>query len=492
MGLDRLRTLARRLYDARALVELVSWDQQTYMPPRGQEARARHMALLAGWAHELLVSEELGSELQAAETEASGESALWIARLRRDRERALRVPRQLVERLAEVTARGHRAWLDARSAEDFGRFEPVLREILDLKRQEAEALGPPDGGELYDALLEEYEPGMRVRELDTLVEEVVQASKRVLQEVAVSQEEGPEVPGPFPLPGQEALCRFVLERMGFDFEGGRLDVSPHPFTTGLDIGDVRLTVRYREEDFRPALYAAMHEGGHGLYEQGLDPQWGGTPLAEAASLGVHESQSRFWENQVGRSRAFLAFLLPELERRFGDALGGVDLEGLWRHVNRVAPTLIRVEADEVTYNLHIALRYDLERRLLSGGLDVADLPEAWRGGMEELLGIRPGRPSEGELQDVHWSMGLVGYFPTYLLGNLYAAQFAEALVEEVPDWEARASAGDFEGLLSWLREKIHRQGRRFEPPELVRYVTGEPVSAAAFRRYLEAKYLGER
>ena len=488
MSLEELRRRALEIHDLRALGELGSWDQQTYMPPGGTEARARQLALVARMSHDMFVSDEFGRLLDAAEAEATGDDAVWVARLRRDRDRALRVPSRLVERLTQVTSRAHLAWVQARKEGDFGMFQPLLEEILDLKRQEAEALGPPDGGELYDALLEDYEPGMRVAALDPIVEEVVRISRQTLEQVRERQGDRPTVQGAFPREAQEELCRFVLRRMGFDFESGRLDVSAHPFTTSFDVRDVRLTTRYDEADFRTSLYGAMHEGGHGLYEQGLEQKWVGTPLAEAASLGVHESQSRFWENQVGRSRAFLAFLEPELKRRF-PGLSGLDGEDLWRHVNWVEPSPIRVEADEVTYNLHVALRYDLEKRLLRGDLRVSEIPEAWRAGMQEYLGIQPRSAAEGELQDVHWSMGLVAYFPTYLLGNLYAAQLAEALASDLPDLEQRVERGDLRPLLEWLRRKVHRHGRRFDPPELIQEATGAAPTAEPSGRYLTRKYL---
>ena len=491
MSYEELKTLLTTIHDYQAISELLSWDQQTLMPPKGDEARARQAALAATQAHHLLTSQQLGDLLEAARKEdLDADQRIVVERAAKDRDRAVRVPADLVERIVSVTSKAHHVWIEARKNDDFGSFAPVLEEIVSLKREQAEALGWPAEGEPYDALLDEYEPETTCAEIAPIIEAVADEASRALAAIQA----GPNRPDrallekPVSEKIQERFCREVLMEMGFDFQAGRLDRSAHPFTTSFDPGDVRLTTRYNERFLPTAVFGAIHEGGHGLYEQGLDKKWVGTALAEAVSLGVHESQSRLWENQIGRSLPFWRHFYPKLQKLTGDTFRNVRLEDFHFAVNDVRPSLIRVEADEVTYNLHIALRFRLERALLSGDLPVADLPGAWNETSKALLGLEPKTHAEGLLQDVHWSMGLIGYFPTYLLGNLYAAQIVEAIRRDISDLDDQIARGEFSPLLDWLRKNIHSQGRRYSPTKLIEQATGRPPSAEPFSRYLRDKY----
>ncbi len=362
--------------------------------------------------------------------------------------------------------------------------------MLDLSRAKADCYGASTAAGRYDELMAEYEPGVRSEEIEGVFSGLRARLAPLIGEIAAA---GPPPPSGIhaarvPIPEQQAFSTHVAERIGFDFGAGRLDTSTHPFCQGVGPGDTRLTTRYREDEFPDALSSTLHESGHGLYEQGLPKaEFPGQPLSEAASLGIHESQSRLWENMVGRSRAFWEWALPEVRRRFGAVIGGPSVDEVFRAMNRVEPNLIRVDSDEATYNLHIMLRFDLERALLGRDLPVTDLPGAWNERMREDLGLHVPDDRRGVLQDIHWSMGAIGYFPTYTLGNLYAAQMWEAVSRDVPALESEISRGEFGALLAWLRERIHRHGRRFPATELCERATGKPLEPEPFLRYLEGK-----
>jgi len=483
---ETLLRLWGEIADLAAAAELLGWDQETCMPPRGQEGRGRVLATLAGLRHERLTAPALWDALEAcaAAAEPGTPLAAMVRDARRQVERARRVPGDLARALAETQSRALARWQEARRQDDFSLFQEDLEAILRLKREEAADLAE-EGQGLYDALLDEYEPGTREAALEPLFRRLREALAPLVQAVADSGRVVDESParGRFPRDDQLAFGRMVAERMGFDFQAGRLDASTHPFCSGFHPGDVRLTWRWQEDDFRPALFGIMHEAGHGLYEQGLPLEWQRTPIGGAVSLGVHESQSRLWENQVGRSRAFWEWALPRLRERFpGCAATSVDV--LWPALNVVRPSFIRVEADQVTYNLHIALRFGLEQALFRGSLEVADLPEAWNEASEELLGIRPRTAAEGVLQDIHWAMGAFGYFPTYTLGNLVAAQLHARAREEFGDLDALLARGELEPLRDWLRERVHRHGSRWRAPELVERATGRPLGVEDFLEHV--------
>lgn len=490
----------RAVATLRSVAGLLGWDQETYMPDAAGGARAEQAGALAGLIHERATSARLGGLIERARSACTEGDGAWAAAIREaawDYERAMRLPGSLVSELAGVTSRAQQAWRAARAASDFGAFAPHLGRVIELTREKARCYGAPAGGELYDALLESYEPGARAAAL----EGVFGPLRVELSGLVAELLDRGTPPGDGPLRSdapREAQHRFglmVIGAMGFDLRAGRLDVAAHPFCEGLAPGDTRLTTRYGSGLFADALFSTMHEAGHGLYEQGLaklgpdgEPgPWWGTPLSEAASLGMHESQSRMWENLVGRGRAFWGWAGPRAASDLG--VDG-DPEAIFRAVNRVERGFIRVEADEATYNLHVMLRFDLERAMLRGDLGVNDLPGAWGAGFERLLGAVVPDDARGCLQDVHWSLGLIGYFPTYTLGNLYAAQFFEAIRARHPDLDARLARGDFSPVLEWNREHVHAHGRRYGAGELCERATGGPVSAGPLLRHLRGK-LGE-
>jgi carboxypeptidase Taq len=395
-----------------------------------------------------------------------------------------------VREIARTTALAQQAWRSAREGSDYAAFAPWLERVLSLSRAKAECYRSDPATPLYDVLLDVYEPGAKAAELERVFAELRARLAPLIAEIAAAgPRPAPRVQaGDVAIPLQQALNTRVAERMGFDFDAGRLDVSTHPFCEGIGPGDTRLTTRYREDAFTDSLSSTMHEAGHGLYEQGLPKaELFGQPLAEAASLGIHESQSRLWENMVGRSREFWHWVLPHARQLFGAAMSGVTGDDLYRAMNRVEPGLIRVDSDEATYNLHIMLRFDLERALLDEELSVADLPGVWNERVRADLGLEVPDDRRGCLQDIHWSMGAVGYFPTYTLGNLYAAQLWSAARRALPDLDERIAHGELAPLLEWLRENVHRYGRELSAAELCERATGSALSAAPFLEYLESK-----
>lgn len=481
--------LVREIGQLESISQLLDWDSETYMPPNGLAVRAEQLALLAAMAHERLSNPRLGEMLSQLEGAALDPvQTTNVRETRRAHDRAVKVPGHLVRRIAKAAALAKVGWGKARDQSDFSIFAPHLEELLNLKRQVADAIGYQ--GERYDALLDEYEPGMTAAE----VEAVFAALRGPLAEFtrrltsARRQPDTAILHRRFPRQAQERFARRMAEAIGFDFQSGRIDVSRHPFCSGTGPGDVRLTTRYFEDFFNAAVFGVLHEAGHGLYEQGLDPKHVFTPAGAYVSLGVHESQSRMWENMVGRSRTFWERFYPECQEAFPASLGDVSLNAFYAAINKVEPSLIRVEADEVTYNLHIIVRFELERAMLNGAVAVKDVPAAWNAKMNELLGIAPGDDAEGCLQDIHWSMGMFGYFPTYALGNLYAAQFFEAANRAIPNLIERIRRGDLGVLREWLRSNIHRHGRRYRAGELVRQVTGKPLSTEPFLRYIRDKF----
>jgi carboxypeptidase Taq len=463
------------------------------MPRGGSEHRSRQLALLAGLAHEKWTDRRLGDWLSTVEgsrlvSDPEAPEAVNVRELRRCYDRKTKLPRALVEELARETSLAQQVWVEARQRRDFGHFRHALGNIVRLQRSQAECLGYEDSP--YDALLEEYEPGTRSRDLVTLFE----ALRRELVPLVTAILDSPKRPDDslldrdYPVDRQRLFGEQIAAVIGFDFERGRLDTAAHPFCTGIGPGDSRITTRYDPRDFTESFTGILHEVGHALYEQGLDPEHYGTPMGEAASLGVHESQSRLWENGVGRSRSFWEFALPLARGLFPGSLGKVDCDGFLFALNAVKPSLIRTQADEVTYNLHIVIRFDLERSLISGDLPVAELPGAWRAAYRRDLGIEPAHDGEGCLQDIHWAAGLFGYFPTYTLGNLYAAQLFDGAERDLGDLSSAFRLGSFRGLLEWLRDRVHRHGQRYRAVDLMTRATGEsptdgPLIASLRKRY---------
>jgi carboxypeptidase Taq len=490
---QELQTRLGEIADLQAAAALLSWDQETYMPPGGAQARAIQLGTLARTAHAWFIADEIGQLLEDLEAEAAGldydsfeASLIRVTQRRYARERKL--PTELVAELAKVTSLAQVAWQKARAASEFGQFQPHLEKVLALTIQKAEALGYED--RIYDPLLDEYEPQMMTSQVQALFAEMKAGLVLLVQAIAERQDAVDDLvlAQEFDEGRQWEFGVEVIKHIGFDFEHGRQDHSAHPFTTSFSPSDVRLTTRLRRDQFKMALFASIHEAGHGMYEQGFDRIFDRTLLSNSASMGAHESQSRMWENIVGRSRGFWVFWLPRLKQRFPVQLEGVSVEAFYRAINRVEPSLIRVEADEVTYNLHIMLRFEIENLLLEGQVKLAELPELWNAKMEEYLGIRPPDDARGVLQDVHWSVGYFGYFPTYSLGNLLAAQFYNQAVSELPDIPAQIERGEFASLFNWTRAKIHRLGAKYTPTELVERITGGPIRTGPFLDYVRGKY----
>ena len=495
-SLTRLKEIDREIRLLEHVSEVLGWDQETYMPDGAIAERSEQLALLQSKVHSLLTSEEtgrlfedVGASAQRPEGDPSlpAEGAAFVRAFYREYSRNARLPNDLVTRIARKTSTGQAAWAKAREAEDFSKFAPHLEEIVELTLEKAECIGFDEHP--YDALLDEYEPWMKASRVREIFGDLRSRLVPLVQQIGDAPQVNDSFLKPsFPVDAQEDFGRRVLADLGFDLHRGRLDVSAHPFTTTLGFDDVRLTTRYNAHYFQTAIFGTIHECGHGLYELGFDPTHRGSVLASATSLGIHESQSRFWENFVGRSRAFWSRYLDPLREYFPTQLDGITVDQFYRAINKVEPSHIRVEADEVTYSLHIILRFELELALTEGSIDIDALPEAWREKSKQLLGIIPESDADGVLQDIHWSMGGIGYFPTYSLGNLYAAQFAEALRNDIGDLDVRVRAGEFSVILDWLREHIHRHGAAKTARELAVDVTGHPVDAGHFVEYLRKKY----
>ncbi len=491
--LQELKTRLAEISDLSKAAALLSWDQETYMPPGGAKARSEQLATLSKLAHELFVSDEIGRLLEdlsgpAVNLDPDSDDACLIRVTARDYAKARKLPPELVADLARTTSAAIPVWAKARQESDFALFAPHLEKIVGLLIQKAEALGYKD--RLYDALLDEYEPDMTAAQVEAIFAELKTEIVPLLRAITANLDavDDAVLHRDFDEGKQWDLGIEVLKLIGFDFERGRQDKSTHPFTTAFSPTDVRLTTRIDRTFLSQSLFGTLHEGGHALYDQGISLALDRTPLGTGASLGIHESQSRTWENLIGRSRAFWRFFFPRVQAAFPDQLADADAETLYRAVNKVRLSLIRVEADEVTYNLHIMLRFELENDILEGRVGIAEIPAAWNAKMESYLGLVPPDDAQGALQDIHWAWGSMGYFPTYSLGNLISVQFFDQARTDLPDLEAQIEAGEFAPLLSWLREHIHRHGRKFTPVELVERVTGRPLDAAPFVRYIKDKY----
>jgi carboxypeptidase Taq len=472
---------------------LLGWDERCLLPQRGGEHRAEQMTLLAGLVHERLVDPRIGDWLGELSTgplaaDPDSESAANLRQMQRNFDRRTKLPKSLVEELARTAVRGQQAWQEAREKNDYPLFRPLLEQMIHLKQQQAEALGYVETP--YDALLDEFEPGERTanvrRVLAGLREQLVPlvaaiAESRRRADVSVLQRQ-------FPIDVQQRFGTEAAKEIGFDFARGRLDVTSHPFCSGMGPHDVRLTTRYDERFFCTGFFGILHEAGHGLYEQGFDERHYGTPLAEAVSLGIHESQSRLWENLVGRNHAFWRHQYPRAQQAFPAALADVPLDTFYFAINDVRPSLIRVEADEATYNLHILIRFELEQALINGEVKLNDLPSVWNEKYQAALGIKSDTDADGVLQDIHWSAGLIGYFPTYSLGNLYAAQFFAQASQDLGNLDGMLARGEFAPLLDWLRQKIHRHGQRYTASRLVEQITGRPLEHGPLMAQLRSKF----
>jgi carboxypeptidase Taq len=490
--LQRLREILAEIYDLEHVNNLLEWDQQTYMPAGGDDDRSHQRATIARLAHQRWTSDEtsrlvddLASSLDAMDAETDAAALVRFAQ--RQVQKRTRVPESFVGEQTRATVLAHEAWVRARKEANFSIFQPYLERVVDLRRQYASFFIPY--AHVYDPLLDDFERGMKTAEVRQIFAALRPKQVALIQAIArrvqvddrfLSQE--------YP---DQALWNFgveVITRFGYDWKRGRQDLTAHPFTSDFSIDDVRITTRFDPAHPFSSLFSTMHEAGHAMYEQGVDPALRRSPLASGASMALHESQSRMWENLVGRSLPFWKYFFPRLKETFPTQLGNVDLQTFYRGINKVQSSFIRVEADEATYNLHIMLRLELEIALMEGSLAVKDLPDAWNTRTREDLGIMPPNDSLGVLQDVHWSSGLIGYFPTYALGNLVSAQLWEAIQRDIPGLDGLMEQGEFSPLLRWLREKVHRHGSKFEPQALIARVTGSKIDPQPYVRYLEAKF----
>ena len=494
---DLYLELARLLRDAALLgscSNVLGWDEQTFMPEGGAQFRSEQLGLIAGLTHERATSPRIGellSELEAAGDlgDPDGDRAVNVREARRSYNRATKLPRRLVEELSRTTTLAQQAWVKARGDSEFSIFLPWLEKMIGLKREEAQCIGF-GSGVAYDALLDDYEPGATTAdiakvfaplrdELVKLVAAIHHSSKRPNIDILTRH---------YPKTPQMVLSEGASRSIGFDFERGRIDASAHPFCSGFGPGDCRLTTRYNDHHFPSAFFGVLHESGHGIYDQGLPTESFGLGIGQAVSLGIHESQSRLWENFVGRSESFWKYMYPTAQLAFPQALGQVGFDDFHFAINDVRPSFIRVEADEVTYNLHIMLRFEIEQLLVSGELQPVDVPGVWNEKFSQYFGLNVPNDSQGCLQDIHWSGGLLGYFPTYALGNMYAAQFYNAARRDLGDLEEQFAKGQFKPLKAWLNEKIHNHGKRYSARRLVEVVTGESLSHVPLVEHLNRKF----
>ncbi len=490
--LERLKTLLHEVLDLRFAQALAGWDQQTYMPKGGAEDRGHQLATLASIEHEKFTSGEIGQLLEdlqayAKQLDPDSDDARLIEVTQHQYDKATRLPQKWVAEYAMATTMGQSAWEQARKTNDFALFLPELKKVVELRREFASFFAPYD--HIYDPLLDSFERGLKTSEVQSIFEQLRPQQVELIQAMA----DRPQVDDSFfqqsfPEQAQWDFGVEVVTRFGYDWNYGRQDRSAHPFTTNFGIRDVRITTRFDSQHPASALFSTMHEGGHALYEQGVNLAYARTPLASGASMAIHESQSRMYENMVGRSLPFWRFFYPRLQEFFPTQLGNVSLETFYRGINKIQPSLIRVEADEATYNLHIMLRLELEIALMEGSLSANDLPDAWNARIQQYLGLTPANDAAGVMQDVHWSSGLFGYFPTYALGNLVAAQLWEKVSQEIPDLSAQFERGEFSGLLNWLRKNVHQYGAKYQPQELVEKVTGAKINPQPYLNYLKTKY----
>ncbi len=487
-----LKSLIGEIADLTAVSSLLEWDQQVYLPPGAEETRAQQLETLAALRHAKSTSARLGKlidRLSAAGYDPDSDEAAILRRLSRDFERQRKMPRRLVAALSRAAAHGQFAWMRARKATDFTLFQPALERLIALKREYAGLFQPPS--RIYDALLDDFEEGMTAAELDRIFGPLRREQSRLVRAIVAR---GPVDDsflrnGRFHASGQLAFARETVKRIGYDFNRGRIDLSTHPFTTEFGANDVRITTNVRPGLPLSCLLSTIHECGHALYGQGIDPAYARTPLADGASFGFHESQSRLWENQVAHSAEFWQFFYPRFQRRFSGALGGVTFERFLQAVNKVECSLIRTEADEATYNLHIMLRYELEKGVFDETFRVADLRDLWNAKMVEYLGIEPPDDARGVLQDIHWATGEFGYFPTYALGNLIAAQIWAKANAELPQLGMEIANGRFTQLLGFLRENIHRFGAKYTPAQLLERCTGSArIDSKCYLDYLRSRY----
>lgn len=490
---DKFRNKLVELAHIQTVLAVLDWDMSVNMPAKAAEMRGHTVSYYVGLLHEKFLAKDFVQMLvqlkkQADSGKLSEKQKAVVLETYKEYEKEKKLPAEFVQKLSQATTEAHHAWINARKKSDFKLFAPHLEKIVRLKRQQAKFWGFKQSP--YDPLLDICEPNLTSEDCSIIFDELKKFLIPFLQKIKKSKVKiDPKmITGDFPRDKQEAFNNFVISKLGFDLTAGRVDVSAHPFATGFSPNDVRITTRYKQDNLLDSLTGVMHESGHGMYEQGLDAAQFGTPLGSAMWLGIHESQSRLWENLVGRSKFAWKYFYPKLQKEFPKPFGKVKLEEFYRVLNQVHPSLIRVEADEVTYNLHIIIRFEIEKELIEGTIEVADLPQIWNQKYENYLGVKVPSDALGVLQDVHWSAGLIGYFPSYTLGNLYSAQLFAAALKKIPNLAKRFEKGDFSALKKWLNTSIHRYGRLYSTERLVRQATGEPLNIGYYTSYLKAKY----
>lgn len=487
--MSSLQALKDRLQDVNALdaaAAVMDWDQQTFMPKEGANARGEHVGRISRMRHEIFTADTTRELLNKARSEASDEEDQAMVRVvTRDLDLATKLPSELVAEKSKLASDAQEIWVAARASNDFSAFAPSLERMVEIARKEAEFLGYKE--HIYDALLDQYEEGITTAETRAMYDEIRGPQVELVKQIQAQPETDDSwLYGTWDEAKQRTFTEMLVKAIGFDFDRGRQDTAPHPFCTNFSVGDVRLTTRFKDY-LGSAIFGSLHEAGHGMYEQGMPKHFDRTPLAGGVSMGLHESQSRTWENIVGRSRAFWEFFYPKLQETFPE-LKNRSLDEFYKAVNKVQPSLIRVEADELTYNLHTLVRFELECALLEGSLAVKDVPEAWNAKYTDYLGITPPSDSDGCLQDVHWSAGLFGYFPTYSMGNLLSYQIWNALEKDITNTDELMSRGEFKPILDWLKQKVYSQGKRYTPKDLVVRVTGKSMGASDYLEGLGAKY----
>jgi carboxypeptidase Taq len=489
--LERLKGILAEISDVHNATALLSWDQQTYMPAGGNEARGHQIATLSKVGHEMATTEELGKLLSDLQTEfaadTSSDEAAMVRVAARDYKKETCVPADFVVEQALVTAAAYEAWAEARAKSDFSIFRPHLEKVVDLVRKYVTFFPPADHP--YDTLLDDFEPGMKTADVQAIFNAMRPRQVELLRAIAAR----PQVDDKFlhKKYNEQKVWDFsagISKAFGYDWTRGRMDHAPHPFENSLSVNDVRITNRWEPGNPLATVFSAMHESGHAMYEQGINPAFERTSLAHGTSLAVHESQSRMWENLVGRSLPFWEFFYPKLKAVFPSQLEGVSARKFYKGINKVEPSFIRVNADEATYNMHIMLRLELEIAMVEGKAEIKNLPEIWNSKMEEYLGVTPDNDAQGVLQDIHWSYGSIGYFSTYALGNLISAQLWEKINKDIPSLGDQIRKGKFDELLGWLRKNIHRYGRKYDPQDLVKKATGSRITAEPYIRYLTSKY----
>ncbi len=490
--LNLLNSKISEIADLTGIGALLGWDQQVLMPKGGTEDRANQAALIGQLIHERITSDEMGKLISDLETElgdlnADTDEARIVKITKRNYERETKIPLEKLIEFIKVTTMANDIWVKAKMEDNFQSFQPILQRIIELRQEQADIFKPYD--HIYDPLLDYFEPGMKTADVKQIFDDLRPRQVELLRTIAeAKQVDNSFIKQKFDKTFQEKFGKFVVSKFGYDWTRGRLDVAPHPFTTGFGWGDVRITTRYLENDGLSSLFSSMHEAGHAMYEQGLDKKYARTAIQGGTSLAFHESQSRMWENLVGRSYEFWTYFYPTFQMLFSEQLGNISLDTFYKGINQVSPSLIRVEADEATYNMHIMLRMEIEIGLIENSIDSKDLPEIWNAKMKEYLGITPPNNSLGVLQDVHWSGGMIGYFPTYALGNLISAQLWEKMISDHPSIPNEIQEGDFSQILGWLRENIHQYGSKYEPQELLQKITGNKLSAEPYIRYIKSKY----